>query len=521
MDFWKLKLLRDKIGIGWLDRLILLLGVAAFAVFILTFAIVIKTGGLETRVFGIKFRVHSVNFALLITSISCLIWLNRNRLSQIDLKWAWFVAAGFALIISILKVLQFEHYVSTGYDLGIRANILYNIFAHSEVWDSLNWSHGFSGHFWPAAYPLSLLYHIWLNPKILLIAQTVALAAVPPIIAIILKRKGIDRTSGWLIIWLWCVNYYLHRMSAFDFHPEVLATPLFLLALHWLDTGKIGWAALMLAISLTLKEDVAVGIASIGLYLLIFDKRRKALGISMIILSGLYFVFAITEIYRHGRLLESVALNYGSDKVLSIKKIEVAIRYFATFGFLPLLMPKMLVMLTLPFAEHILNTWPMHYHLYGQYVALLLPVSIFITIEAVKRLGNKALPLILLGILTSSLAFPYKVYLPLKRVQGAKKRYLDRFVESIPPEMPLAAGNHITPHLALRRKIYQIPTLRDAQMVIVDTSWHDYTPMRRQEGERFIDSIIKSPDWQLVSDSFGVLVIQKIGREGFGTEGYR
>ncbi len=483
------------------------MGTISVASFALSVVAHIATNGGSFKVLGIRVSVGTVNFSFLVTTFSSAIWFFSRSLI-FSLKRVFLFSLILTSIIVVLKFYQFDSFINTGFDLGIMANILYNIFAYHEVWDSLNWTHGFSGHFWPMAYPLSYLYHLWLSPKVLLVTQTVALGATPVIIAILLKRNRIDDRTSWLLLWLWSVNFYFHRMSGFDFHPETIATPLFLLALLLIDRKQKVWAVLLLLLAMTTKEDVAIGVASIGAYYVLFDRKNRGMGLFLTVIGAAYFLTAVLIISQYGKLMTQINTNYGKGPFLSFAKLGVTVRFLFSLGFLPLLVPEKLVMIAFPFLEHILNSRRLHYSLYGQYVAVILPISIYISIQALKKLKDPLLWLFL-GIFYSSLTFPYGAYITPLAANKQKRAYLDRTLGSIPSDMPVAAGNHITPHLALRRNTYQIPTLRDAQLIIIDTTWHDYTPMSTEEGQVFLRRLINSDEWTTVSDSFGVLILRR------------
>ena len=305
------------------------------------------------------------------------------------------------------------------------------------------------------------------------------------------------------------MNFYFHRMSAFDFHPETIATPLFLLALLLIDRNQKVWAVLLLMLAMTTKEDVAIGVASIGAYYVLFDRENRKMGLFMTVVGAAYFLIAVAVISRYGRVMQSISVNYGSGPFLSFSKLIAATKFFLSLGFLPFLAPKKLIMIALPFLEHILNTRRLHYNFYGQYAAIILPVSLYISIDGLKKLKNNALSWLFVGIFYSSLLFPYRNYISPHAPDRRKRAYLNRTLSSIPSDMPIAAGNHITPHLALRRNTYQIPTVRNAQLIIIDTTWHDYTPMSIEEGRAFLRRLINSGEWTAVSDSFGVLILRR------------
>ncbi len=418
----------------------------------------------------------------------------------------WFL---MSLILCWLKNEQYLRFVSTGFDLGIRANILYNIIKHGRVWDSLNQAHGFSGHFWPAAFPLALLLKIWFDPRVLLFSQAVWLASAVFPLFLIMKNDETPSDFMWLFLVMFLLNHYFHNINSFDFHPESLGTALVLWFLYFTERGSFVIALILMAAAFTLKEDIPIAFGSLALYGFFYDKKLRKFWMTVGGLSLIYFILALVVISNYGSIGESISTHYAFEP-LPFKRLEYALKFFASMGFLPLLSPSRTLMFILPFFEHILSSWKPHFHLSGQYTAMLLPISFYVGIRNSKLLSKgHAEALIVAGILISILQFNVKKYLP-DKAQLPLVRYekIDSLLSTLPDSMPVAGGNHITPHIALRDSTYQLPLVLNAKLIVVDTTWHDFYPLDEKRYRSMVDSLLKN-GFENISNDLGLMMLKR------------
>jgi uncharacterized membrane protein len=76
----------------------------------------------------------------------------------------------------------------------------------------------------------------------------------------------------------------------FGFHTENFFPPLLLFALYFLEKRRLRLFALFFLLALTVIEYYALLLACLGLYLLLFDKRNRKIGLVTFLLSTLWFV---------------------------------------------------------------------------------------------------------------------------------------------------------------------------------------------------------------------------------------
>ena len=424
-------------------------------------------------------------------------------LYRVDIcRYRTIVTITFFTLIVALKLVQYRFYISTGYDLGIFTNILHNISHHGRIFDSLNGRHGFSGHIWPAAYVLSLFFYLWDHPVLLLVLQSLAISMVIPVLCV--YGRGYRYMS--LVSLLLIYNIYLHRVSSFDFHPESLAIPLVVAGVFALEEGKNPGFFLILLFTLTLKEDIAFGWLSIALYFLISRDYKKAMKIA--IPTAFYSFLAFLLLLKFVDIQAMKQLHYTGD-FNPLHRIKPTLEFFASLGFLPLFGMKETSIFSLPLIEHLTSGRRIHFRLRCQYSALLVPLSIIAFLKSERKVSEKWLKiLIIFGIAFSINARPIGAYFDIKKLDLEKSRYTDRLLGSIPGNTKICAGNHIVPHIATRDSATQFPYISDAEIILLDTTWHDYTPISEDSATKIINGLINSGKYRVVSDSFGVLFLK-------------
>jgi len=187
--------------------------------------------------------------------------------------------AGYILGYGWLAIERHNRFNSTGYDLAIKEQVIWNT-AHGRFFrSSFEVENYFGDHFQPVMLALIPLYLLFPTPVLLLVVQTVALG-VGAIPLYRVARRQLD--SDWQAVVL-AVTYLLYPalgfVNRFDFHPEVLAVPAFLFAYDALERGKTTSASLWLLIPLLSKENLGFSVAAVGLYAA-FVRRRWRFGLT-------------------------------------------------------------------------------------------------------------------------------------------------------------------------------------------------------------------------------------------------
>jgi len=122
-------------------------------------------------------------------------------------------------------------------------------------------------HFHPLVAVLAPLYWIWSDPRMLLIAQAVLVAAsIVPVFLFAKPRLG--RVGAYLLAAAYAAFWGLQVGALYDFHELAFAPLLIALTIFFADRRRWGWFWLSVALVLLVKEDLSVYVVFLGVYLL-------------------------------------------------------------------------------------------------------------------------------------------------------------------------------------------------------------------------------------------------------------
>jgi uncharacterized membrane protein len=321
-------------------------------------------------------------------------------------------ACGYAAYFSFYTLRNHYRIGTAALDLGLEDNL---------VWNAVHWgplfkssplggptvSHG-GYHQTYFAYVLGIPYRFLPDPRTLLVIQaSVAAAAAIPLY--FLARRRLSGPESAIIATLYLLYAPLQSANLYDFHYLLLA-PLFLwMTLNLLEGRRYVWAAVAIAFTLSIREDVAALLAFVGAYLVLSGRNPKA-GIVVGAVGGAYFVAlkmfvmprflggsqAFIEMFRellpegdsgYGGVLKTAIANpgYTLTKLLERDKLLYVLQIFTPFAFLPFRRPIGLLCIAPGFLFTLLST---------KYMPLIQPTfqyttywTVFLFIGSIANLG--------------------------------------------------------------------------------------------------------------------------------------
>jgi uncharacterized membrane protein len=377
-------------------------------------------------------------------------------------------------------------------------------------------------HFEPILVPLAMLFWLWDDVRILLVAQSVALAvgAVPVfwIARHVLSGQEQDsQQATWVA--LVCAAVYLlypHLQAAniADFHadPFVVAPLLFAfwyaLRQHW------GWMWAWAIVAMMTKETLPTLTAMLALWLVLRAiplrstpaggtwRPQLLQGILLGLVSVGWFYVATFMI-----VAPLAAIYFGTDGPIYLANrftgqqnwgamLSDPLRWrylaglLAAAGFLPLLAPDLLLLGLPVLLTNLLSNFPGQYSGEQHYSAPLVAAFLLATIYGLRRLKNllpariingQSLPTaVLLGaalwLLAWSLAYHnLRGWSPLSirtewYTATAASTELPELLSLVPADAVVSASAGVHPHLAHRRVIYTFPTVEQASHLLVDVA---------------------------------------------------
>ncbi|MFQ6015954.1 MAG: DUF2079 domain-containing protein [Anaerolineae bacterium] len=413
--------------------------------------------------------------------------------------------------------------------------------------------------------PLALLYRIRADPRMLLILQTLLIAAgALPLYLIASDRfsrlgEGDTSAPGQLAALALVVAYLaylpLHYANLHDFHAIVLAVP-FLLLTFW-ALSKKRWSPYYLAWGLALitRIDVALIGFFLGAYLILAEKER-AHGTVTAILSALWFLldFKVVVPYvegiygpesydlfavRFGRFGQGpLAIVQGTltqpwlamSFLLTRDNVQTIAELLMPLGLLPLLNPLSLLPAAPILAANLLSTSAHQRTITAHYQAPAIPFFFMAAIYGMHWLstvlrrqassdGPRWLYTLAAFMLLNTLLvdfhfspFPLgKQFRPANfRQITSHERNLQEVLSLVPANAAVSAQSDIFPHLSHRRDIYLFPSLGDAEYVVVDLdASSEKTPLGFHDFYWWVDRLLEDERFGVRTFVNGVLLLQR------------
>jgi uncharacterized membrane protein len=202
-------------------------------------------------------------------------------MSTLDMKekLSKFHPVGLAIGISALILfgcgcLRHALFQSTAWDLGIFDQAVYLISQGQTPFSSLMGFHVLGDHAAFILYPLALLYKIYPDVRWLLAVQATALVLGALPTWHLARLAGLKAAQATAMAFVYLLYPLIFNINLFDFHPDVIAIPAILAAVLAARLERIGWFCLSLILILSCKAVLALTVAAMGLWLLIFEKKR-------------------------------------------------------------------------------------------------------------------------------------------------------------------------------------------------------------------------------------------------------
>jgi uncharacterized membrane protein len=448
-------------------------------------------------------------------------------------------------------------------ELGIMDQVLWNtVHGHfmqeslcNAVWggNCLGSVSRFAIHFEPILIPLSLIYVVAPNVKILLFLQAagVAVGAIPAYLLATWRLKHL----GWGLLFAALYLVYPPLLSAVihDFHPETAAAGLLMWALYFLFARRGRALVLTCVVLLACKETFTLDVAMIGLFAIAWQ-RRVRLGTGLVVLAAGTLVLALLLMRLNSPLGHSPVtdrflplLQHPFQTILGDvtdpARLSYLLKLLGPLGFLPLLAPWTAVMALPSVALNFFSDFSSMYSGSNQYNVDIGPVLVFSAIDAMvwvapavakmlqrTRQRNAsawrapgaarwlrpqvlvvALLLVGLGVEGPSLSKHVGGYLGNWPAATAHTRLGYQILALIPPDASVSAQSTLVPHLSHRTQIEEFPSGENVEeYVVVDTDSDYYPFYTRGDFDDAVQSLVKSPQLQVVADRDGYVLLRRV-----------
>ncbi len=196
-------------------------------------------------------------------------WLRQER------RWALLLTLGIVLAaagLAAYSIARHNAFNSKAYDLGLHAQVWWNTSQGRLFAGSVEVDNYLGDHVSPIILPLAPLYWLWPDALLLLLLQAAALALGAWPLALLARRRLLPHwphgahLAALLLAAIYLTYPALGFVNRFEFHEEVFAVPLLLLAFWALEARRLGAMSLALLLAMLTKEDVGLTVAAIGLW---------------------------------------------------------------------------------------------------------------------------------------------------------------------------------------------------------------------------------------------------------------
>ncbi|GER88113.1 hypothetical protein KDW_22750 [Dictyobacter vulcani] len=338
-------------------------------------------------------------------------------LSQKRLAWLLLalMVIAYVLILGDQSILRYDVFKATGFDLGNMDQATWNTL-HGHLFEFTNHSDNWYGapirlaqHVEPIFLLLAGLYAFGADPRILLIFQTVMLAA-GALPVFLLARKSLPTLP--LIAPLMALGYLLAPAvlgeNLFDFHPLSLVTPLLLYAVLALTYRRYVWFVILCVLVAICKEEMGAVVALLAL-VAIWKYRIPRLG-TVIFIGGLVWTLVaflvIKPHYNVGAQQDNYWYRYEAlgtspaaaivnilghpwiifGVLVTLDRLYYLAGLLRSTGFLALLAPEWLIPTIPSLAINLLTADSFQHNGVYHYHAAIIPFVIIAAIHGARRL---------------------------------------------------------------------------------------------------------------------------------------
>jgi hypothetical protein len=420
--------------------------------------------------------------------------------------WLRAVAAGalfWGVVVVVLKLNQHAAFQTQAYDLGLFSNVIWNTSRGLWYLNGLRGTCVLGDHFSPLLAALAPCFWIWEDARVLLVVQSVALAAALPA-AYLLGRRSTGRAGGGVLLAVWLAFLpFLHRVSAYDFHETALGIPIILWMLVAREQGRDRAFWTLAAALVLLREDYGLSLAGLGVAWLLAEgpgarQTAWALAIGGIVWTAVVLL-GVMPLFRGGG--QSLAFSYGN---LGRTPAEVATAFLkpsvwralspgwgirggsllvvlAWTGGAALFAPRLAPAWLVPLALQLVSGREGQVRLQAHYSAVVIPFLVYAAARGLGVLSSRPWMVprrdrifVLLGgaAVAGGLFFMPRYYRrpPPERAGAAIA------LRRVPAEASVQASADLLPHLCLRRTILLAPDPRRTEWVALDRAPFGFLP---------------------------------------------
>lgn len=464
----------------------------------------------------------------------------------------------YTVYFSTVSMLRYEHYYTGRFDLGNMVQTVWNT-VHGNIFmftnpDGVEQVSRLAFHADFILILLAPLYALWQDPKMLLLIQTVVVAAGAYFVYLLSKEVLKDKNISVVLAFAYLLNPGVQRANIYDFHAVVLATTFLLATFYFLIKKKYVWFIVFAILSAICKEQIWLIIALFGFFVMILHRKWLFGAVIAAVSIGMFFFlvdyaipnslkgshFAIEYFSEFGSSPLDIAKSiiFSPDKVLQTAMEEERVKFLrqilSPLGYLSLAFPFYLIFAGPDLLISLLSSNANLYQIYYQYTATMTP---FIFISAVygiwviqklvtkvfrsnrdsgpSKAGRQARMTFRLVVVGHLLYWSLHTVYMFGPLPGSKepntamftrpfhdKAFIDSYISQIPEDASVSASNNLGSHLSQREVIYVLPQGIDRADFVIISDKDSYE-------ESTLETLEMNPNYRKVVHREGFVVFQR------------
>ena len=445
-------------------------------------------------------------------------------------------AAVYAATLVSLSILRYEAFASD-FDHGIFSQYMWLLGTFREPFNTINLRILPGDHVEPGLVLLAPLGTLGVGAVGILVVQAIALAAATPLLYLLAREHGARPWLAAVPALLWCASPVVLRPAFHDFHPETLVPAVLVAGCIALARERTGWFVVSAVVACSMKEDVGLAYAALGLVLASSGRRRLgslvALGAVSWTLIATYIVlpafgnadeeefgprFAGERGDSFSDVIRFVLANplTAVEQALGPTELGILVMLVATAGGLCLLAPRWLLIAVPGATLNLLSAYDLQHTIrYHYWIVPAAGVAVAGAIGAARVVPENAGAWLRLAggllIILAALSLQWVGAIVAQiRYEWPKRADRLAILAAIPDSASVAAPMHALPHLAERTRLYVVP--EPLLAVRVGTEWD---AADRKQATRELDYIVFDPGLRFWGAPTVDEVEQEIERRGF------
>lgn len=459
---------------------------------------------------------YFLSFALCLVLAAAVVYADPPRGSLQPGRWTllggtFLLFLASSLFIGIITCLYYKNHWTPNFDFGLFSQMFHYMKETGECLvtserDGLL-SH-FAVHFSPIYYLLLPIYALIPSPGTLLVMQGVIVASGVFPLVLLCKHHGLSHRTALLFAAIYVLYPATTGGCLYYLHENCFLAPLILWLLYFSDCGRILPALGFALLTLAVKEDAAVYVAVIALYLLVSAKKPK-LSLPMLGLSVMWFIVVTSLMGKYGEgimsdsrygdyiyddggiftVIKAVVQNpaYAIRQILREEKLLFILQMLAPLCFLPFVIkrPSKLILLIPLLLVNLMTSYVYQYDIGFQYVFGSGAILFYLAVTNYAELGEGRWRVLLIAVLGAAIIFAGGVgqklgYIKTYRETAEERIAMDAALDLVPEDASVAATTFLVANLSSRDVIYELETTKhrdEVEYIVIDLRYTQSFPI--------------------------------------------